>query len=80
MNTTILLVEDNPDDQFLIQRALNKRLLNKVNLVAAWSKPVEKTANYNSSSLNKIDLSYPPSSSVGEGTDWRLDYDKLTQR
>lgn len=69
MNSTILLVEDNPDDQFLIQRALNKRLLNKVNLFAAWSKPMEKTANYNSSSLNKIDLSYPHSSSVGEGTE-----------
>jgi CheY-like chemotaxis protein len=69
MNSNILLVEDNPDDQFLIQRALNKRLLNKVNLFAAWSKPMEKTANYNSSSLNKIDLSYPPISSVGEGTE-----------
>ena len=69
MNSTILLVEDNPDDQFLIQRALNKRLLNKVNLFAAWSKPMEKTANYNSSSLNRIDLYYPPISSVGEGTE-----------
>lgn len=69
MNSTILLVEDNPDDQFLIQRALNKRLLNKVNLVAAWSKSVEKTTNYHSSALNKIDLSYPPISSVSEGTE-----------
>ncbi len=69
MNSNILLVEDNSDDQFLIQRALNKRLLNKVNLFAAWSKPMEKTANYKSSSLNKIDLSYPPVSLVGEGTE-----------
>lgn len=66
MNNTILLVEDNPDDQFLIQRALNKRLLNKVNLVGNWSKLVEKMADSHSSNLNKVDLSYTHIPSVGE--------------
>jgi len=60
MNNTILLVEDNPDDQFLIQRALNQRLLNKTNLVGVWSKSIKKTAECNSSSFNNVDLSYPP--------------------
>lgn len=69
MNNTILLVEDNPDDQFLIKRALNKRFLNKINLVGVWSKPVEKAAECNSSSLNKVDLSYSPVPLVCEHTE-----------
>lgn len=69
MNNTILLVEDNPDDQFLIQRALNKRLLNQANLVGVWSQSGEKTPDFNSSSLNKVDLSYPPIPPIGERTE-----------
>lgn len=69
MNTTILLVEDNPDDQFLIQRALNKRLLNKVNLVGNWSKFVENKVGYNPSGLNKKDLHYSYEPSVNEDTE-----------
>ncbi len=60
MHNTILLVEDNPDDQFLIKRALNKRILNKINLVGVWSNSVEKTADCNSSSFQQVDLSYLP--------------------
>lgn len=59
MNNTILLVEDNPDDQFLIKRALNQRLLNQANLVGTWTNTLEKTTIYSSSKLNKIDLFYP---------------------
>lgn len=58
MNNTVLLVEDNLDDQFLIKRALNKRLLNKNNLVGLWSKSADKKVECNSSSLNDLDLSY----------------------
>ncbi|HEY9665747.1 MAG TPA: response regulator [Coleofasciculaceae cyanobacterium] len=66
MNKTILLVENNPDDQFLIQRALNKRALNQTNLVGVWSKPIEKIAQCNSPSLNKLESSYPSVLSVCE--------------
>lgn len=69
MNNTILLVEDNPDDQFLIQRVLKKRILNKANLVGIWSKSVKKTTDCNSSSLNKIDLYYNYVPSVDERTE-----------
>jgi CheY-like chemotaxis protein len=67
MNNTILLVEDNLDDQFLIQRALNKRLLNKVNLVGNWSKSLVKTVDCNSLNLNKLDFCYPDISSFEKG-------------
>ncbi|HEY9671401.1 MAG TPA: response regulator [Waterburya sp.] len=60
MNHTILLVEDNPDDQFLIKRALNPRILNQSNLVPVWSKPAEKTLGCNFSSLKKTPLVSPP--------------------
>lgn len=69
MNKTILLVENNPDDQFLIQRALNKRALNQTNLVGVWSKPVEKIPQCNSPSLNKPELSYAPVPPVGESAE-----------
>jgi hypothetical protein len=65
---TILLVEDNPDDQFLIKRALNKRALNKTNLVGVWSKSVEKIAGRNSSGLRTTQHSYPHTSTVCEYT------------
>jgi CheY-like chemotaxis protein len=60
MNHTILLVEDNPDDQFLIKRALNPRILNQTNIVAVWSKPAEKILQCNFSTLKKTPLVYPP--------------------
>ena len=66
MNNTVLLVEDNPDDRFLIKRALNKRLLNKTNLVGLWSKSIDKKVECNSPSLNNIDLSYASVPPVGE--------------
>lgn len=69
MNNTVLLVEDNPDDQFLIKRALNKRLLNKSNLVGLWSKSADKKLECNSSSLNNVDLSYPFIPTVDEYTE-----------
>ena len=69
MNDTVLLVEDNPDDQFLIKRALNKRLLNKTNLVGLWSKSVDKKVECNSSSLNNVDLSYLSVPTVVEYTE-----------
>lgn len=80
MNSNILLVEDNPDDQFLIQRALNKRLLNKVNLFAAWSKPMEKTANYNSYNLNKIDLCYTHIPPFGKGTELNVSVELIENK
>ena len=54
MNNTILLVEDNLDDQFLIKRALNK-----TQLIGVWSKLTEKTADCNSLNLRAVQLSYP---------------------
>ncbi|MEW6496539.1 MAG: response regulator [Cyanobacteriota bacterium] len=63
MNNTILLIEENPDDQFLIKRALNKRFLNQSHLVGMWSKPTEDTASC-ISSVNNVELSYPPASAV----------------
>lgn len=69
MNKTILLVENNPDDQFLIQRALNKRALNQTNLVSKWLKPAEKIAQCNCSSLNKPELSYASVTPVGKSTE-----------
>jgi CheY-like chemotaxis protein len=69
MNNTVLLVEDNLDDQFLIKRALNKRLLNKTNLVGLWSKSVDKTVECSSSRLNNVDLSYPSIPTVDQYTE-----------
>ena len=66
MNNTILLVEENSDDQFLIKRALNKRFINKSNLVGLWSKSVDKTPECYSSSLKNLDLSYPTAPPVRE--------------
>lgn|GEM_PF-1464798 len=54
MNNTILLVEDNLDDQFLIKRALNK-----TQLIRVWSKLTEKTVDCNSLNLRAVQLSYP---------------------
>lgn len=54
MNNTILLVEDNLDDQFLIKRALNK-----TQLIGVWSKLTEKTVDCNSFKLRAVQLSYP---------------------
>jgi CheY-like chemotaxis protein len=54
VNNTILLVEDNLDDQFLIKRALNK-----TQLIGVWSKLTEKTADCNSLNLRAVQLSYP---------------------
>lgn len=65
MNNTILLIEENPADQFLIKRALNKRFLNQSHLVGMWSKPTQKTANCHSS-VNDVELSYPLATSVGQ--------------
>ncbi len=66
MNNTILLVEENSDDQFLIKRALDQRFLNKTNLVGEWSSSVKNTAKCHSSTLNQIDLSYPTLSPVSQ--------------
>jgi len=54
VNNTILLVEDNLDDQFLIKRALNK-----TQLIRVWSKLTEKTVDCNSLNLRAVQLSYP---------------------
>jgi CheY-like chemotaxis protein len=58
MNNIILLVEENPDDQFLIKRALHPRFLNQTNLVGTWKKPVEQRGNCNAASTNSAELSY----------------------
>lgn len=69
MNNVILLVEENADDRFLIERALHKRFLNQTNLVAQWSKPIQKTVNCNSSRLNPLEVSYPPTPPVDKRTE-----------
>jgi CheY-like chemotaxis protein len=66
MNNTILLVEENSDDQFLIKRALDKRFLNKSHLVGLWSKSVTKTAECHPLNLNQVNLSYPTAPPVRE--------------
>lgn len=69
MNNTILLVEENSDDQFLIKRALDKRFINKSSLVGMWSKPVDKTPECYSSSFKNLDLSYPTAPPIRENTE-----------
>jgi len=69
MNNTILLVEDNPDDRFLIKRALSHRALNQTNLVGVWSKPVEKTAQSHFLSLKALQLSHSSRPSVCDRTE-----------
>ncbi|HEY9612919.1 response regulator [Allocoleopsis sp.] len=66
MNHTILLVEENSDDQFLIKRALDQRFLNKTNLIGEWSSSVKNTAECRPSNLNQIDLYYPILSPVSQ--------------
>lgn len=69
MDNTILLVEDNPDDQFLIKRALNPRILNQNNIVAVWAKPAEKILQCNFSSSKKTPLAYPPAPFICQGAE-----------
>lgn len=69
MNKPILLVEDNPDDRFLIKRALSYRALNQANLVGVWSKLGEQKAQCNSPSLRTLQLSYSPKPTVSDRTE-----------